>query len=153
MIIFLFKGQQIDRYMIMYLIKGQCMDRNILDHHISSQGVVDRQILDHKSKTGVDRQIKDHGFQGYFKCLTCKKDTQIILKQLVEHFLELQYNTMSRFYSNITVQQRLIQSGFSHVFVVYSKPIEIVSISFQLSHYPIREMNPLIGANSSMKLL
>ena len=45
----------------------------------------------------------------------------------------------------------LTQSGFSHVFVVYSEPIEIVwrkHLSFYLSHHPIRVMNPLIGAIS-----
>ena len=49
------------------------------------------------------------------------------------------------------VYLRLIQSGFSHVFVVYSEPIEIVwrwhlsfylwHLSFYLSDYPIRVMN------------
>ena len=47
-------------------------------------------------------------------------------------------------------------AGFSHVFGVYSEPIEIVwrwHLSFYLSHYPIRDMNPLIGANSKWKYL
>ena len=46
--------------------------------------------------------------------------------------------------------------GFSHVFVVYSKPIEIVwcyHLSFYLSHYPIRVMNPVIIAISKWKYL
>ena len=50
----------------------------------------------------------------------------------------------------------LIQSGFSHVFGVYSEPIETVwrlHLSFYLSHYPIRVMNPLIGAISKWKYL
>ena len=34
------------------------------------------------------------------------------------------------------------------MFVVYSEPIEIVS--FYLSHYPIRVMNPSIGAISKL---
>ena len=40
---------------------------------------------------------------------------------------------------------------FSHVFVVYSEPIEILwreHLSFYLYHYPIRDMNPSIGAIS-----
>ena len=50
----------------------------------------------------------------------------------------------------------LIQSGFSHVFVVYSEPIEIVGrkrLSFYLSHYPIGVMNPYIIAISKWKYL
>ena len=54
------------------------------------------------------------------------------------------------------VHLRLIQSGFSHVSVVYSEPIEIEwrkDLSFYLSHYPIRVMNPSIGAISKWKYL
>ena len=63
---------------------------------------------------------------------------------------------MSSIYFPITpvcrVHQRLIQSGFcSHVFVVYSEPIS--HPSFYLSHYPIRVMNPSIGALSKWKYL
>ena len=54
------------------------------------------------------------------------------------------------------VHLRLIQSGFSHVSVVYSEPIEIEwrkDLSFYLSHYPIRVMNPSIGAISKWTYL
>ena len=42
------------------------------------------------------------------------------------------------------------------MFVVYSEPIEIVwrqHLSFNLSHYPIRVMNPSIGAIGKWKYL
>ena len=42
------------------------------------------------------------------------------------------------------------------MFGVYSKPIEIVwweHLSFYLSHYPIRVMNPSIGASGKWKYL
>ena len=48
------------------------------------------------------------------------------------------------------VHSLLIQLGFSHLFVVYSEPIEIVwrsHLSFYLSHYPIRVMNPSVNGN------
>ena len=42
------------------------------------------------------------------------------------------------------------------MFVVYSEPIEIAwleHLSFYLSHYPIRDMNPLIDAITKWKYL
>ena len=43
---------------------------------------------------------------------------------------------------NKILHRNLIQSGMSHVFVVYSEPIEIAwqyHLSFYLSYYPIRD--------------
>ena len=52
------------------------------------------------------------------------------------------------------VHQRLIQSGFSHVFGVYSEPIEIarrLHLSFYLSQYPIRDKSLYRRYNSKWK--
>ena len=61
------------------------------------------------------------------------KDVWDIFIFLAESFLTIVHTCM------------LFQSGFSHVFDVYSEPIEIVW-QYHLSHYPIRDMNPYIGA-------
>ena len=94
--------------------------------------------LINKSPLFFRRNYVSFGALSRFKCTACsnclksRSVLQIIqcLKGAVHH-------------------QRLIQSGFSHVSVTYSEPIDIVwrqHLSFYLSHYPIRDMNPLIGA-------
>ena len=47
----------------------------------------------------------------------------------------------------------LIQSGFSHVFVVYSEPIDIVWQYYLSIYLIIKVMNPSIGAISKWKYL
>ena len=94
--------------------------------------------LINKSPLFFRRNYVSFGALSRFKCTACsnclksRSVLQIIqcLKGAVHH-------------------QRLIQSGFSHVSVTYSEPIDIVwrqHLSFYPSHYLIRDMNPLIGA-------